>query len=226
MLASVSIPLVLSFDSKVRFYTKWRFLFPALVLTLTVFIPWDILFTVNGVWGFNDLHLTGIRILYLPVEEWLFFLVVPYASIFIYESLNVWFEKDILAPYTRNITLVLASVLMVAGLLFIPRWYTSVTFLFSGMFLLFLQFIVKASYLGYFYRSYLVILFPFFAVNGILTGTLIEQEVVWYNNAHNMGIRLLTIPVEDLVYGMLLILTNVALFEFFRRKRPPAGTHR
>jgi len=66
---------------------------------------------------------------------------------------------------------------------------------------------------------YVVTLIPFFIVDGILTGSFIPGEVVFYNNAHNLGIRLGTIPVEDMVYGFLMLLMNVTWFEFFRSRR-------
>jgi lycopene cyclase domain-containing protein len=65
--------------------------------------------------------------------------------------------------------------------------------------------------------AYLVILLPFFIVNGILTGTGLEEPVVWYNDNENMGVRLFTIPVEDTIYGFLLIGLNITLYEFFKR---------
>jgi lycopene cyclase domain-containing protein len=52
-------------------------------------------------------------------------------------------------------------------------------------------------------------LIPFFIVNGILTGSFIENEVVWYNDFENLGIRLFTIPIEDTVYAFTLILLNL-----------------
>ena len=61
-------------------------------------------------------------------------------------------------------------------------------------------------------------LIPFFIINGILTGSFIENEVVWYNNDENLGIRLFTIPIEDSIYAFTLILTNLALTEFFQSK--------
>ena len=54
-------------------------------------------------------------------------------------------------------------------------------------------------------------------MNGILTGTGLEEQVVWYNDLENISIRMLTIPVEDLVYGFLLFGLNVTLFEEFRK---------
>lgn len=50
-------------------------------------------------------------------------------------------------------------------------------------------------------NNYIKHLIPFFVVNGVLTGTGIQGPVVWYDNTHNLEIRLLTIPVEDIGYA-------------------------
>lgn len=64
---------------------------------------------------------------------------------------------------------------------------------------------------------YLIHLLPFVIINGILTAL----PVVSYNNLYNSGIRLGTIPVEDLVYSMLMLLMNVAIYEalYYKSKR-------
>jgi lycopene cyclase domain-containing protein len=68
--------------------------------------------------------------------------------------------------------------------------------------------------------GYGISLIPFFLVNGILTGWLLEEPIVWYDNAENLGIRLGTIPVEDSIY-LLLLLGIVTVFY----ERPLARDH-
>jgi lycopene cyclase domain-containing protein len=217
-LLTLSMPFLLSFDKKVHFYTQWKYLFPSIFLTMLLFIPWDILFTLNGIWGFNPLHLSGISILHLPLEEWLFFIVVPYASIFTYEVLNVYIQRDILAGYSKYISVFLITLLVLITIFNFSKTYTSVSFFLTAVLMFFTQFFFKSKFMGRFYLSYFVVLIPFFAVNGVLTGSFIEEEVVWYNNLENLSFRLFTIPIEDTVYGLLLMLMNTTFYEYFKRK--------
>tara|TARA_Y100000991_G_C21760806_1_gene258667 strand:+ start:205 stop:507 length:303 start_codon:yes stop_codon:yes gene_type:complete len=68
--------------------------------------------------------------------------------------------------------------------------------------------------LQHFLLTFLVMLIPFFIVNGVLTGSWIDNQVVWYNNTENLGIRMGTIPVEDSIYAYSMILMNLLFFEF------------
>lgn len=154
----------------------------------------------------------------LPIEEILFFICIPYACVFTYEAFNYLIKQDVLATYQKLISIVLILAGLVIGFLNLERWYTATTFISLSTFLIMLQFVWKVPYLGRFYLAYTVVLIPFFIVNGILTGSWIEEPIVWYNNEMNMGIRIGTIPVEDIFYGMLLIAMNVSIFERLQRK--------
>lgn len=222
-LGAISIPFIAGFDKRLSFQKQWRFLFPSMLLTMLVFIPWDMLKTHLSVWGFNPRYLVGLYIGNLPVEEWAFFIAIPYACVFTYHSLNYLVKKDYLGKYARQITLILAGFLLIVGLMNTDRLYTSVTFISTGSFLLFQKFVVKSLYMGRFYVMYLITLIPFFIVNGLLTGSWIPQEVVYYDNSQNLGIRLGTIPVEDMVYGLLMLLMNVTWFEFLKKRSESAG---
>ena len=224
-LGAISIPFIAGFDKRLRFYKQWKFLFPAMLLTMLLFIPWDMAKTYLEVWGFNPRYLLGFYLGNLPVEEWMFFIAIPYACLFTYHSLNYLVTKDHLGKYAERITLVLAVLLLTIGLLNTDRLYTSVTFISTGVFLLFHRFVVKGDYLGRFYLMYMVTLLPFFIVNGLLTGSFIPEEVVFYDDTQNLGIRLGTIPVEDMVYGLLMLLMNVTWFEYFRNRFKAMVSH-
>ncbi|MDQ4141789.1 MAG: lycopene cyclase domain-containing protein [Bacteroidota bacterium] len=210
---TILFPFLLSFDKRVQFYKTWKYLFPAIAINALIFIVWDSIFTHHGVWGFNNDYLLGVYLFNLPLEEILFFITVPYACVFIYECLNVYVKRDLLRKGALTVTILLSAFILVIGLLHLQQLYTSVTFLFLPVILLVHYLIFKDKLLGRFYLAYLVHLVPFLLVNGVLT----SLPVVWYNNGHNLGIRLTTIPIEDTMYSMVMLLITITAFEFFRR---------
>ena len=177
---------------------------------MLLFITWDVFFTHIGVWGFNPDYLTGLNLANLPIEEWLFFICIPYACLFTYEAMLFIIKRDILGSVARPLLSILAIALVAVAFLDIG-WYTTVTFILTAAFLLYWIYIEKADYLGRFIVSYLICLIPFYLLNGVLTGSWIAEQVVWYDDTQNLGIRIGTIPIEDSVY-MLLMLGSVTLF--------------
>jgi lycopene cyclase domain-containing protein len=214
---TISAPFLLSFDKKVAFYKDWKYLFPAIMIMAIVFIGKDVIFASSGIWGFNDEYLIGIRILGLPLEEWLFFITVPYACVFIYACLVAYLKVDPLKHVHRPFLFILSFVLIITGIIFYNRLYTSIIFIATALLILY-NLYKHHQWLSIFLLSYFVAMIPFFIVNGILTGSFIENEVVWYNPAQNLGIRLLTIPIEDAVYNLMMLLMTVQLMEWFRTK--------
>jgi len=211
---TILFPLALSFDKKVHFYKSWKFIWPGLLITGLVFLFWDVLFTLDGVWSFNPDYITGITILHLPIEEILFFLTVPFACIFIYACLNYYMSWQMDTRLTQIISNVLIIFSIVILVFYHHQLYTRVTFTLLAFLVILLQFIYKVHWLNRFYMAFVVVLIPFHIINGILTAI----PIVSYNNAQNMGVRLGTIPVEDHFYCMALLLMNIALFEYFKRR--------
>lgn len=219
LLFSISYPLAQSFEPKIRYVSQWYALFPALLISATSFIVWDYWFTQIGVWEFNPRYVLGIFILDLPIEEWLFFLIVPFACVFIYEVLIYFFPKDIFQPLGKPFIYVMVPFLIGFGLLHLDKWYTSVNFLVGAAALLAHFLVFNDQYLGRFIFAYLVHLVPLMLCNGILTGGLTEEPVVIYNNAENLGIRIWTVPIEDSIYSMTLFLMNISIFEKIRSQK-------
>lgn len=211
----ILFPLALSFDKKVHFYTKWKFILPAILITGAVFLIWDLLFVKLDVWSFNPDYLVGIYLWGLPLEEILFFLTVPYACVFIYECLNVYFPKNHLQKYSlalSNLFLGLSIAMLFFGY---QKWYTLINFGFLLVVLFVVEYVnARFRFMYRFYRAYLVSLIPFYIVNGFLTAI----PVVIYNNNENLSFRVGTIPFEDHFYLMSLLLMNVYLYEYFKSK--------
>lgn len=215
-LGSLSIPFIYSFHPKLQFYKKWKSLFLAMICTMLIFIPWDIIFTNNGFWGFNSNYFLDQRLFNLPIEEWLFFICIPYACVFTHYALLYYFPKmEISKKNTRLLSIFIIIILFVLLLFNYNKWYTFVNFVYAFI-LLIITLNTKIKLLQNYYLTFLIMLIPFFIVNGILTGSFIHDEVVWYNNSENLGIRLFTIPIEDTIYAFTLILTNLALTEYFQ----------
>ena len=121
------------------------------------------------------------------------------------------------AKFTRQLSIGLFILFGALFLFNMHRAYTAVDMVF-GLVVLGSAFYKNQSLLRSFFITFLFMLIPFFIVNGVLTGTGIDGNVVWYNDDQNLGIRLGTIPVEDVVYAFSLILMNLLLFDHFRKK--------
>jgi lycopene cyclase domain-containing protein len=153
------------------------------------------------------------------VEEWLFFVVVPWATFFIYEVLQLFF------PWTQSKQRAFVVVEMIAAasatlaLVYHDRWYTLTA---AGGLALGSTWLLwkRPWWTAAFLRSWGVGLIPFFIVNGVLTGMFLPEPIVWYNNAENMGLRLGTIPVEDALYGTFMMLMYTAGVHWSRQRFP------
>ena len=215
---TIFFPLALSFDSKLQFYKQFKSLFQANLVVASLFIAWDILFTHLGVWGFNTTYLTGVSFFNLPIEEVLFFFSVPFACIFTYACVDYYFKVKWTPQFESIFVNSFSLSLLAVGLYSLPKLYTSSTFISLAIVLLILKHVAKVDWLPKFFTTYAILLIPFFVVNGILTGTGLEEPIVWYTNAENLGIRILTIPIEDMFYGFELVILNLFFIQLWNAK--------
>ena len=115
-LGVLAAPLLLSFDKRVNFFSQWKDFWPVNLVVLTFFIAWDVLFTKWGIWGFNPDYLLGPEWLGLPLEEWLFFICIPYASVFTYAVIKSYVRQN---PLRHSaITVTMTAIAITGGLAF------------------------------------------------------------------------------------------------------------
>lgn len=209
-------PLLFSFYPKFAFYKQWKYFLMPCLLTAALFLCWDAWYTHLGVWGFNRDYTLGAYYLGLPIEEFLFFICIPFACVFTYHTFDILFKFQRFEKAINYFYKILAAVLLIVGLINYDKLYTSATFILVSILLFFLTRLPSRMMQVFFY-SFLFILIPFLVSNGILTGSFLNRVVVYYNDAENLGIRILTIPFEDVFYGMLLLLLNVWGFELAKQ---------
>ena len=224
-IATIIIPFIFSFHSRIKFHKKFKAFFPAMILSSCAYLSWDVYFTSQEIWGFNPDYLVSMHIWKLPIEELLFFVCIPFACVFSHYTLIAVFpDKRLSKDVTNLISISLAVVLVLMMVFFLDKLYTAFNAFFTLTILVF-TFVFKPQLLNRFYIAWGLLMLPFLMVNGLLTGSLIEAPIVWYNNAENLGIRMFTIPVEDVFYGMGLILLNILLIEIFLPKALQTRVH-
>jgi len=218
IVATIIGPLALSFDKKVHFFTHFRALFPAILIVACVFLVWDEYFTIKKIWGFNGRYIIGQKLGNLPLEEVSFFLVVPFACVFVHEVLKAYFPKVHLVKFAHYFAFGFTLAGFLFGLTYMDHWYTASACIISAILTIGIYFVNRPSWYAQFVFTFLVALIPFILVNGILTGAVTDEPIVWYSEDHIMGPRIITIPVEDIFYNYCMLLPIVGLFEFFSKR--------
>lgn len=219
LLGTIAGPFLLSFDKKVHFYTHWKSFFIATIIIASGFLIWDEYFTQQQVWGFTPKYLSGIYVGHLPLEEVLFFIIVPYACLFIHEVLKAYFPTIQLDVVGKVFSFAFIFSGLLLAITHLEQWYTVTACSISAVLLIRFAFQLRVKWLGNFAFTYLVALIPFFVVNGLLTGIASDDPVVWYSDAHITGVRLTTIPLEDMYYNLCMLLPIIAIHEWLLTKK-------
>tara|TARA_B100000674_G_scaffold367902_1_gene310473 strand:+ start:492 stop:1196 length:705 start_codon:yes stop_codon:yes gene_type:complete len=215
-LSCIIIPLIASFYKDYPFFKSWKYFFKANLIVAFLFIVHDIYFTSLGVWFFNSDYLINfLDIFNLPIEEVLFFICIPYACVFTYFVFTKYVSENLFPVVIYQIVLnFLILLTLVSSILNYEYLYTFYTSIFLFLMLIYVK--LKKFDIRKIILSYIAIVPFFFLSNGILTGSFIESPIVNYDNNENLNLRMFTIPVEDIFYGFLLIMSNCLLFDYFK----------
>jgi lycopene cyclase domain-containing protein len=211
-LAIITGPLALTFLPVFRFYRRWRPLLAATFLVGALFSVWDVLVTRQGHWAFNPLYVAGLKMFGLPLEEWLFFVTVPYSCLFLYEQMATYLREEE-GKVDPRFYLWTALACLAGALFSFDRGYTFIVLLATG--LLFLSARVYperffASRLFWWWMAACMLLF--FVFNFVLTAL----PVVVYNPNAILGVRVGTIPLEDFFYNFVLLTLYLLVYRWFR----------
>jgi isorenieratene synthase len=212
----VAAPLVLAAWLRPRWFRGgWRAAFRAALFGAIPFVVWDAA-VAGRHWWFDARRVLGPRVLGLPVEELLFFLVVPLACLFTWEVL-VGGARARLRPLGRAGRIAALVCLLAAVWAWAEgREYTALVL--AGV----VGALVLDDALGTGLagsnraRVHAVLVLAF---TGVFNGYLTARPIVHYDDAYALGWRLGTIPVEDFAFGLALVLVTTTLYQRARGRR-------
>lgn len=82
----ITLPLELLIGARV--YRSPRRLVMALIPMMVLFVGWDVLGILRNHWWYEERFISGIAIGPLPLEELLFFIVIPICALLTYEAVG------------------------------------------------------------------------------------------------------------------------------------------
>lgn len=207
----IIVPLSLSFEKNLKFYRKVKAVIKSILIVSSAFIIWDVIATQRGDWAFNPDYLIGVKFFGLPIEEILFFITVPYACIFIFETVK-FYIKDKTLKVNENIHLFILIIIVFISVLNYERDYTFTVSLFTAVSFLLLKFLGKDLFASKnFWITLLISYIPFLIVNYFLTSI----PIVTYNSLSFSDIRFITIPIEDFFYSFSMISMWILFYNLF-----------
>lgn len=212
----VAVPLLLTFEKKIKYYKKLPALFASIIIVGIAYVVWDIIATLRGDWSFNPDHLVGLTILHLPLEEILFFITVPYSGIFLYETGKFYLGNKSFS-FNRQYFILPTLLLIAISIIFINQYYTFTVLLFCALFLIITQLLHRNYPIlnsTLFWKWILFMYLPFFVVNYLLT----SLPVVTYSPNAIWGIRITTIPLEDFFYSFSMLSLYLFIYLAVKKK--------
>ncbi len=202
-------PLLLSFDRTVHYFRYWLKALISILFVMIPFLVWDIAVTGKH-WQFNEAFTLQFRLLGLPIEEYLFFITVPFSCLFIWQIIVThqaikWINNGLVFTIIAVVSIILGIQFILWG-----KIYTSLM-CFMVACTIFIDDLLK-THLFRQKRTYKFLLILTELI-GIFNGYLTSRPIVLYEPKYLLNFKIWTIPVEDFIYGYTLISMCTIIFE-------------
>lgn len=169
-----------------------------------IYIIWDHLVTGRW-WWFNQNFTLGVYVGNLPIEELLFFISVPWSCLILWVNLKRIIKNKKLASI-ETYTILLGIIMITTGSVW-QLWYTMTV----GMSLIAVSIGSKLTNHWLNQKLSVIYLFIVLGLTLIFNGYLTSRPIVIYDLVYASKIKIYTIPIEDILYG-LGMLSFVTMF--------------
>ncbi len=183
---------------------RWKSALPAALLTATVFVAFEIFFVHSGIRWFNADRVLPFRLLGLPLEDWLFFLTASFFCHFAGIFAEIRFPTPTGASKNGRVLLQLSGILLLLCLLNYHRTYSFLCFGGGGLCLV-ATYVLNRKF-NWIAPERLILTYGICILPVLIVDlTLTASQVVMFNEAEITGLRLYTIPLEDLACPLVMI---------------------
>jgi len=204
--------LALSLDKKPNFYKHWKSMLVALIGTTLIIGFIEVYFVDRNILTFEKQWVGTGDYFGLPTVEWLSVFAFTFATIIIFQWLKVYTGR-----YYKNggnyLFIGLGLFLVVTGNLNLSHIYAAVFFISSGLLLLLHVILLRSKYTGTFMLTFLLILVVFIVDRVVLARLPVSQ----LQETSTTSLRFYGMPLEDMVFILLLSLIDITLYESSKR---------
>jgi lycopene cyclase domain-containing protein len=191
------LSLFLFSNRRARPLGEWKLAMPAALIPAILFIAASHLLRLSGFLTFDSGYVTGFYLGILPLEEWLFCILMPFTGLGIYSFLNLTFPGNVLQKFSLTVSNLLLGLCM--AMLFFAytsgNIYSIIFNIVLGLLLIYIEYFNKLRFMYRFYRAYVVHMILFFPAYFVITSL-----------------------AQIHFYFMIILLTSVYLFELFKSK--------
>lgn len=215
-LISISVFIFSLERMRVNFRQFWNPLFKAIFIQFIVMVVWDHFFVILDVWVYSKEYRIGKEFWELPIENYFYYILIPYFYFFIYECLNKY-VKDYLRRSALYISLMLIIFLLLILWFNYEKLYTATAAVLAIYILInhILVFRSHQRYLGRLYVTYLVTLIPFMILNGML----ISLPMIHYNFQTITLYFIRGIPFENFIHHFIMLMIVITIYENIKKKK-------
>jgi lycopene cyclase domain-containing protein len=206
--------LVLSFVTDVKPHRHIRGLLAGYLFVSFPFIVWDIWAVAAGHWSFNDAYVTGPYLFGVPLEEYLFFLTIPFAMIYVWGVVKKFVADRGMAgivPLLAFGATAGASVWMLVN--YWSNGYTRSAAIAALIAVVFAA-ISRIAYTWRFWTFQFLLLGLFLVFNSILT----MLPIITYGPDAIIGFKIGDIPIEDFFFNFAFV--NLFLLAYTASDQP------